>query len=83
MSSHYHLLASHTPPHPLTTPLLLCQCCGLDDSSLSLWRNNQNIVARNADPFDPVVVTVGSIHGGTVPNAIASTVAIGGTVRCK
>lgn len=43
----------------------------------------QNIVARNIDPFHSVVVTVGSIHGGTVANAIATTVTIGGTVRTK
>src|SRR5258708_37132441 len=30
----------------------------------------QTIVARETDPFSPVVVTVGSIHGGSAPNII-------------
>jgi hippurate hydrolase len=34
----------------------------------------QTIVARETDPFSPVVVTVGSIHGGSVANIIPDEV---------
>jgi hippurate hydrolase len=34
----------------------------------------QTIVARETDPFSPVVVTVGSIHGGSVANVIPDEV---------
>jgi len=30
----------------------------------------QSIASRKVDPFKSVVVTVGSIHGGTAPNII-------------
>jgi metal-dependent amidase/aminoacylase/carboxypeptidase family protein len=32
----------------------------------------QKIVSRERSPFDPAVVTVGSIHGGSKHNIIAS-----------
>ncbi len=41
----------------------------------------QTIVSRENDPFDPVVVTVGSIHGGTKHNAIPDSVKLELTVR--
>lgn len=41
----------------------------------------QSIVSRRSDPFDSVVVTVGSIHGGTANNIIPDRVVIEGTVR--
>lgn len=41
----------------------------------------QTIVARNVDPLDHGVVTVGSIHGGTAPNIIPDEVEMQGTVR--
>ena len=41
----------------------------------------QSVVSRSADPFAPVVVTVGKIAGGTVANAIAGEARIEGTVR--
>ncbi len=37
----------------------------------------QTIVARNVDPSQPAVVTVGSIHAGTANNVIASTAEAG------
>ena len=41
----------------------------------------QTIVARENDPRDPVVVTVGSIHGGTKHNIIPDEVRLQLTVR--
>lgn len=41
----------------------------------------QTIVARNVDPLDHGVVTVGSIHGGTAPNIIPDEVEMQGTMR--
>jgi hippurate hydrolase len=41
----------------------------------------QTIVSRESDPRDPVVVTVGSIHGGTKHNIIPNEVKLQLTVR--
>ena len=41
----------------------------------------QTLVSRENDPFDPVVVTVGSIHGGTKHNIIPDDVRMQLTVR--
>lgn len=41
----------------------------------------QQVVSRNSDPFDPVVVTVGQIHGGTANNVIPMSAMIHGTIR--
>jgi len=41
----------------------------------------QTIVSRETSPFDPAVVTVGSIHGGTRPNIIPPEVRLELTVR--
>lgn len=41
----------------------------------------QTIVSRETDPFDQVVVTVGSIHGGTKHNIIPNEVKLQLTVR--
>jgi hippurate hydrolase len=41
----------------------------------------QTIVSREISPFDPAVVTVGSIHGGTKANIIPSEVNLELTVR--
>jgi hippurate hydrolase len=41
----------------------------------------QSIVARNIDPTDSAVVTVGFMRGGTAYNVIPDEVSIGGTVR--
>jgi len=41
----------------------------------------QTIVSRENSPFDPAVVTVGSIHGGTRPNIIPDEVKLQITVR--
>ncbi|MFH8497900.1 M20 family metallopeptidase [Streptomyces coeruleorubidus] len=41
----------------------------------------QTMVSRTCDPFDPVVLTVGSFHAGTRRNVIPETVRFEGTVR--
>jgi hippurate hydrolase len=41
----------------------------------------QTIVARNVDPMDSAVVSVGQIHGGLAPNQIPTSVWIDGTYR--
>ncbi|MCG7303750.1 M20 family metallopeptidase [Pseudoglutamicibacter albus] len=41
----------------------------------------QTMVTRQFDPFDPVVVTVGSIKAGSAPNIIPSTATIQVTLR--
>jgi len=41
----------------------------------------QTIVARNVDPREMAVITVGQIHGGTISNAIAKTARLDLTVR--
>ncbi|MDJ0673815.1 MAG: M20 family metallopeptidase [Calothrix sp. MO_167.B42] len=41
----------------------------------------QTIVARNVNPIDSAVVTVGELHAGTAKNVIADTAKMGGTVR--
>ncbi len=41
----------------------------------------QTIVARNVDPLESAVVTVGELHAGTALNVIASTARLSGTVR--
>ena len=41
----------------------------------------QTIVARNINPLDSAVVTVGEFHGGTALNVIADSVSMSGTVR--
>lgn len=41
----------------------------------------QTIVARNVNPIDSAVVTVGALHAGTTHNVIADTATLKGTVR--
>lgn len=41
----------------------------------------QTIVARNVNPIDSAVVTVGELHAGTALNVIADTAKMSGTVR--
>ncbi len=41
----------------------------------------QTLVSRIRDPLDPVVVSVGSIHGGTRDNILPTEVVLEGTVR--
>ncbi|MFG1955221.1 M20 family metallopeptidase [Micromonospora sp. NPDC048830] len=41
----------------------------------------QQIVARNVDPRESAVVSVGAIHGGEAPNVIPAKVDLAGTIR--
>jgi amidohydrolase len=41
----------------------------------------QTVVARNVDPLDAAVVTIGSIEGGRAPNQIPAAVTLRGTHR--
>jgi amidohydrolase len=41
----------------------------------------QTIVARNVDPIESAVVTVGEFHAGTALNVIADTARLSGTIR--
>ena len=41
----------------------------------------QSVVSRNVDPIEPAVITIGSIHGGTIHNVIPDDVTLLGTVR--
>ena len=59
-------------PHVTIDPIVLAARMILDF---------QTIVSRETDPLDPVVVTVGSIHGGTKHNIIPNEVKLQLTVR--
>ena len=41
----------------------------------------QTIVSRNMDPTDPLVLTIGTIHGGTAENIVTGEVTRTGTIR--
>ena len=41
----------------------------------------QTIVSRNVDPLDPAVVSIGSLHAGTVSNIIPEEATLEGTLR--
>lgn len=43
--------------------------------------NLQNLITRSFDPFDPVVLTVGSMHAGTRHNVIPDSATFEATVR--
>ena len=43
--------------------------------------NLQHVVSRTTNPFDPVVVSVTQIAGGTADNVVPDRVELGGTVR--
>lgn len=59
-------------PHATIDPIVL---------SARIILDLQTIVSRETDPLDPVVVTVGSIHGGTKHNIIPNEVKLQLTVR--
>jgi hippurate hydrolase len=59
-------------PHTTIDPVVLAARMVLD---------LQTLVSRERDPFEPVVITVGSIHGGTKHNIIPGEVKLQLTVR--
>jgi N-acetyldiaminopimelate deacetylase len=50
-------------------------------AACSLVSQLQTIVARNVDPLDSAVITIGKITGGTVQNIIAEKARVEGTIR--
>jgi hippurate hydrolase len=59
-------------PHATKDPVTL---------AAQIITNLQTIVSRQISPFDPAVITVGSIHGGTKHNIIPDEVRLQLTVR--
>jgi hippurate hydrolase len=59
-------------PHKTKDPVVLAA------EIINAW---QTIVSRETSPLDPVVITVGSIHGGTKHNIIPNEVKMQLTVR--
>jgi len=59
-------------PHMTVDPILVAS---------HLVVNTQSIVSRNVDPLKPVVVSFGTIHGGTIYNIIPNEVSLTGSVR--
>ncbi len=59
-------------PH-LTNDMVIASC--------QFVNQLQTIVARNINPLDSAVVTIGKITGGTVQNSIAENARIEGTIR--
>lgn len=59
-------------PHQAIDPIVL---------AASMIMDFQTIVSRNVSPFDPAVVTVGAIHGGTKGNIIPEKVEMLLTLR--
>jgi amidohydrolase len=59
-------------PHMTVDPILVAS---------HLVVNIQSIVSRNVDPLKPVVVSFGTVKGGTIYNIIPSEVSLTGTVR--
>ena len=42
----------------------------------------QTLVSRRISPFEPVVINIGKIRGGTARNSVASETELNGTIRC-
>jgi hippurate hydrolase len=59
-------------PHLTVDPIVV---------AASIVMSLQTVVARSVDPTDTAVVTVGTIHGGTVTNVIPETAELGLSVR--
>ena len=59
-------------PHKIKDPIVLAA------EIINAW---QTIVSRENNPLDPIVITVGSIHGGTKHNIIPDEVKMQITVR--
>ncbi|MGV3492103.1 MAG: M20 aminoacylase family protein [Devosia sp.] len=59
-------------PHDAVDPIV---------AASALVMGLQTIVARNVEPLETAVITVGSIHGGTMPTVIPDSVELQATVR--
>lgn len=69
-----HGVGSHgASPHMGVDPIVL---------SAQIILALQTIVSREIDPLEPIVITVGTIHGGTARNIIPEQVTLQMTIRC-
>ncbi|MEK8129271.1 amidohydrolase [Paenibacillus filicis] len=59
-------------PHQTVDPIII---------GAQLVTNLQQIVSRNTDPLERLVLSVTEFHGGTAHNVIPGTAELGGTVR--
>ncbi|MHB8146332.1 MAG: M20 metallopeptidase family protein [Vulcanimicrobiaceae bacterium] len=59
-------------PHDTVDPIF---------TAASFITSLQQLVSRQIDPLEPAVVSIGSIHGGTIHNVIPRTCRMLGTVR--
>ncbi len=59
-------------PHDATDPV---------PAACTIVTSIQSMVTRTVPAFDPAVVTVSTIHGGTATNVIPERVVLGGTIR--
>jgi len=59
-------------PHMAVDPIVI---------SARIIESLQTIVSREIDPLESVVITVGSINGGSAPNIIPEKVELKGTIR--
>lgn len=59
-------------PHAGLDPILLAS---------SVVQAVHHIVSRRLNPLEPGVITIGTIHGGTVNNVIPASVSMEGTIR--
>lgn len=57
------------------------QCVDPIVAASAIIMSLQSAVSREISPFDPVVLTIGSIHGGASYNVIPNQVELTGTVR--
>ncbi|MFF9852916.1 amidohydrolase [Streptomyces litmocidini] len=48
----------------------------------SVVQRIQTVVSRENNPFEPLVVTVGTLHAGTAPNVVPDTAELGISIRC-
>ncbi|SNX53027.1 amidohydrolase [Thermoanaerobacterium sp. RBIITD] len=59
-------------PHKSVDPIVI---------SANIINALQTVVSRNADPLEPLVITIGSIEGGYARNIIANKVHMSGIIR--
>jgi amidohydrolase len=64
-----HAARPHQAVDPIPVAAQVCQAL-------------QNLVSRETDPIDSLVITIGTIAGGTAPNVIAGSVRMEGSARC-
>lgn len=73
----FHITVQGTPghgayPHRASDPIV---------AAAHVIQGLQYLLSRQVDPMEPAVITIGSIHGGSAPNAIPADVRLSGTLR--